>query len=570
MTIPMNPGKIKMAPKVCVPADFGRHHIGAPSHGNLTFNLGEGVKIRANSMILSLNSPVIDELTTNLHQTSLEADDFSREAVDCFVESTYTGEIEAVNLGNFRDVNKMSRVFQVSWLVAKCEEYFVSYLDKLDSESSYSDMLFVVEEAVYLMSAIKCRNFLDLVVTQLNKISAACLNVFVKNYMVDLSKSSLVKIDICLGILQPDVHVMLELLISHLEDQENKRLDKNTRYLLKNADLMTCGRAHPDLLKKLFDMLENIECLQREDFQLMLSVSRQMAIQPQQQICNDCNNSLLHQYSTSSEFVDTHSARTYSVSVDFFKHPKYLMKGVETSVVIENLELCENVSTLYTCIDGLWTYLYQGAGGGKFTLLPDIVTLKEERGWDLLSLGYVDGLYRDQDTRKLLIPLKLCDELVSESTELCKAIICPYLSRQEFVKQFFLKDSSFTFSLTDPRFANQEFFLKTTAMKENNPDTFTMRYGFSDLDLEHPAHDVPILHFAIEGKTKRGYEILLPLSWCGKPTCDVTKTYWNWGYIRFHDMDMSDLEMTGNSKHVILDIYYSRFDDYRLVAFLMI
>ena len=151
--------EIKMAPKVCVPADFGRHHIGAPSHGNLTFNLGEGVKIRANSIILSLNSPVIDELTTNLHQTSLEADDFSREAVDCFVECTYTGEIEAVNLGNFRDVNKMSRVFQVSWLVAKCEEYFVSYLDKLDSESSYSDMLFVVEEAVYLMSAMKCRDF---------------------------------------------------------------------------------------------------------------------------------------------------------------------------------------------------------------------------------------------------------------------------------------------------------------------------------------------------------------------------------------------------------------------------
>ena len=42
-----------MAPKVCVPADFGRHHIGAPSHGNLTFNLGEGVQIKANSIILS-------------------------------------------------------------------------------------------------------------------------------------------------------------------------------------------------------------------------------------------------------------------------------------------------------------------------------------------------------------------------------------------------------------------------------------------------------------------------------------------------------------------------------------
>ena len=220
-----------MAPKVSVPADFGRHHIGAPSHGNLTFNLGEGVKIRANSIILSLNSPVIDELTTNLHQTSLEADDFSREAVDCFIESTYTGEIEAVNLGNFRDVNKMSRVFQVSWLVARCEGYFVSYLDKLDSESSYTDMLFVVEEAVYLMSAMKKRDLLDLVTPKMNNISVACRSKFVQNYLSDLSHSSSVKIDACLTITDSHPFIMLEVLISHLEKQENKALDKSTRYL---------------------------------------------------------------------------------------------------------------------------------------------------------------------------------------------------------------------------------------------------------------------------------------------------------------------------------------------------
>ena len=67
-----------MAPKVCVPADFGKHHIGAPSHGNLTFNMKEGEPIKANSIILSLNSPVIDNLTTDLHLTSIDVEDFSR------------------------------------------------------------------------------------------------------------------------------------------------------------------------------------------------------------------------------------------------------------------------------------------------------------------------------------------------------------------------------------------------------------------------------------------------------------------------------------------------------------
>ena len=160
-----------MAPKVCVPADFGRHHIGAPSHGNLTFNLIEGVQIKANSIILSLNSPVIDDLTTNLHLTSLEAEDFTREAVDCFIEASYTGEVEALNKGNFRDVNKMSHVFQVSWLVARCKEFFVSYVDTLHSESDYSDLLFAVDEAVYLQSAMKKNDFWNLVIKKMSSIS---------------------------------------------------------------------------------------------------------------------------------------------------------------------------------------------------------------------------------------------------------------------------------------------------------------------------------------------------------------------------------------------------------------
>ena len=559
-----------MAPKVCVPADFGRHHIGAPSHGNLTFNLGEGVKIRANSIILSLNSPVIDELTTNLHQTSLEADDFSREAVDCFVESTYTGEIEAVNLGNFRDVNKMSRVFQVSWLVAKCEEYFVSFLDKLDCESSYSDMLFVVEEAVYLMSAIKCRDFLDLVVIQMNKISAACRNNFVQNYMGDLSKSSFVKIDACLVILQSDVHILIGLLVSHLENQEIDNIDKNTRHLLKNADLITCGRDHPDVLKKLFDILENVKC-QQEDFQLLLGITRQMAIQPQRQIWNDIDNPLFHRYSISNEFTEKY-ARTISVSVNFFSHPKYLMKGVATSVVFKNLALCENISNLYTYIDGLWSGGYQSIGREEKcdSLSSEIISHKERQGWDLLSLEYINRLFHDQDTKRLLNPLKQCEKLVSKSTELCKAIICPYLSRQDFVKQFFLKDNLFTFSVSDSKFANQEFVLKTTAMKENDPDTFTMNYGLSDSERDYSARDLPKLHFAIETK-RLDKEIILPLSWCGKPTCDVTKTYWNWGYIQFHNKSMKNLETMQNSKDdfIKLDYYYSESYPCRLVAFLL-
>ena len=71
-----------MASKVQVPMDFGVKYLGSPSHGNLKFRLQEGGEIPANSMIISYNSPVIESLTTDLMQTSIDVDDFSKDAVE--------------------------------------------------------------------------------------------------------------------------------------------------------------------------------------------------------------------------------------------------------------------------------------------------------------------------------------------------------------------------------------------------------------------------------------------------------------------------------------------------------
>ena len=57
-----------MAPDIKVPANFGRKHISSPVHGNLLLKLKDGQEIKTNSMIMSLNSPVIDRLTTDLCQ----------------------------------------------------------------------------------------------------------------------------------------------------------------------------------------------------------------------------------------------------------------------------------------------------------------------------------------------------------------------------------------------------------------------------------------------------------------------------------------------------------------------
>ena len=57
-----------MRPRIRVPANFGKEHINSPVHGNLVLKLKDGEVIKTNSMIMSLNSPVIENLTTNLFQ----------------------------------------------------------------------------------------------------------------------------------------------------------------------------------------------------------------------------------------------------------------------------------------------------------------------------------------------------------------------------------------------------------------------------------------------------------------------------------------------------------------------
>ena len=531
-----------MAPKVCVPADFGRHHIGAPSHGNLTFNLGEGVQIKANSIILSLNSPIIDDLTTNLHLTSLEAEDFSREAVDCFIEASYTGEIEAVTVGNFRDVNKMSRVFDISWLVARCEEYFVSYLDKLDSESSNPDILFAVEEAVYLLSTVKKRDFLNLVVKKMCCISVTRRDSFMKEYLNDFINSSKFKIDASIAIVKTDVHVLIEIVILHLEQQGNLSLDDNTRYLLKSVNLAICHQKSPDLHTKLYSVLANLQSVGKEDFQLLLEITKQLTSKPLPQT---------------------------SQLVTIFQYSEDFVGSVEFGTAFKNLVSNREVKNLYTFIDGLFCRVYQGDLTLPKSLLSDMIAVKQERNWDKVNIEYLDKLYRDNETGELIDLLKACDELVSNEN-ISKVTITDYLSPGDFVKKIFMQNSAFNIPVSQTKYQKQQFVLTTT--KAGYPDTFSMKYRLLDQDPEQ-LFDLPELHFAIE-RVEGSNSVLFPLSWCGKPTCDKTRAYWNWGYINFHDKKIRELDMDLGSGGLV-DVRYSfkiksqKINECRLVAFVI-
>lgn len=513
-----------MAPKVVVPADFGRRHIGSPSHGNLTFNLEKGVQVKANSIILSLNSPVIDDLTSSLHLLSLEADDFSRDAVDCFVEAAYTGEAEAVNLKNFRDVNKMSRVFQVGWLVAKCKEYFVSHLDKLSGKSNFSTFSFVVEESLYLVSALKNHEFFDLVVRKMSSISAWKRSYFSRRYLHDLSSCNFQQIDICLKILSPElIYVIVKLLLSHLTGKSNKSFDQNSRYILNKIDIRNCFLTHPDLGEQLFSVLENFENYSTEDSRLFLSLLKQK-----------CTSTVKNCETTEIKDITP-------LSFPLFNR---ISNDSDLDGVLQYLVESKTINNMYLLFDLVWSYLFERRNVNfDLNLIVDkMIAIKEANGWKSLEFSYVSHIRMPCSNTSTFVNIVLKSGRIvskSDSSESSKSTVLGEYSGSQFVNEIFTKDREFEFYPSGEKCIDKKCILGISSVKDNKPDSFSMNVKLSDPSLT--------AHLVLEWLSPKLNDWrILPISWCSRPlrytpylNCEER---WIWGYLIFRK-DISKNEL---------------------------
>ena len=533
--------KKTMAPKVCVPADFGKQHIGAPSHGNLTFTLQEGVKIKANSIILSLNSPVIDELTTNLHQTSLEADDFSREAVDCFIEAAYTGEVEALNRENFRDVNKMSAVFKVNWLADRCEQYFESYLRALDSESSYTEILFAVEEAVFLMSALKSRTFLNMVVQKMSGFNGR--DPFIFGYLSNLSAATFLQIDACVAIVNADIHVLVELLLTYLEEKDIFSFDEKSRYLFEILDLDLCYMKSPKTHEKLFSVLKSMENLKSEDYKLILGKLEQISSQ---------------------------NVVSYWSVVAMKPFGPYLQSSLNS--MINTLVADKTVDNMYKLVDGIWLRLRECHDDTEF-LIEDLWEIKDMYGWEKIDYEYVNRLFvhsASAECKCFVERLRNCSSLVSKRHDKFYASSSSeYSSPNAFIREIFDKDNEILFHVENPEYSDISFILSSTPMKGNDPNTFSLKWGALS---RRPNFVVPKVHFALE-RWKDDQWSIIPITWCSKPVCESTRRVWHWGPIWFGNIGENVFHklIKGDEKLVNWKPSIGSFEEckYRFVLFIV-
>ena len=278
-----------MAPRVCVPMDFGRHLIGSPTHSNLKLNTSEGGEVLASSVILSFNSPVIDNMTTTLHMTSVDMLEFGKAAVQLFVDTAYSGTAEGITQELFRDINKMANVFEVSWLIKTCAGYFTKVADSVKTPS-YNKLLYLFEEAAFVSESLKTKDFLTVASEKIKMLKVK--QQFIEKYLDNAARLSTQRLDIVIELAGTEVNFVVQKLTSQLSELVLEHgLPNHCQYLLDNSDLSLCRENNRVIFDQLFDVLDTLpddmlrwthNLLRRSTkMRVSVAVSVNQAIEPQ-------------------------------------------------------------------------------------------------------------------------------------------------------------------------------------------------------------------------------------------------------------------------------------------------
>ena len=527
-----------MAPNVSVPMNFGLKLLDSPTHNTLQLKASQGAVVRASSVILSFNSPVIDHMTTSLHLTSVNMEEFSEEAVRNFVDAAYSGQSPPISRNLFRDIHKLANVFQMSWLVTRCVQQFTDIAQSLQ-EPSYEDLLFLFDEAVYVLSQLKSR---ELVETALSKIRT--LNEeqnFIRNYLVDLNSLSTQQLDLIIELAGTSVEYIVEplteQLTASLEKGENK-VPANCKYLLENCELHLCQIDHERSCDKLFDVLQKIGDQTLEDSKWVLQIHRKttaaalkLAFSPgackKTESVNRPASSVLPQNSIPNLF----HAIDFKMSFD---------------EVVDWLGNSTEVTSLLMFFEGMWTWMLTNNYKHKSPaeVVPRLIEIKEKRGWTNVFYGWLN-MWRCENNDLIGI--------IKSNGKLCS----PNLDRKKWgtfhsrifrsVASIFEKETELCFDISKSTAAAVDkrnclnhgkcgLLLKTVPAKDGaNVVLWTDPAEYPDDIHFHKEFQAKDMHLTALIQVDGDYLSYFPLSWLGTPVLKDRSVYWGEILSKFSD-----------------------------------
>ena len=547
-----------LIPCIQVPMNFGLEYLGSPSHGNLKFLLKDE-ELLANSAIMSFNSPVIKKITVELYQTEIEVKEFSKSAVQCFLEASYSGTFKDISKLNFRDLNKIGHVFEVTWLIEKCFEYFQELAGTV-REDNFDEQSFLFDEAMYVLDKLKKRTFIDVVIKKFTS-SATYTQHFVTNYLRNVSSCSAKYLDVIMEITANQEHIFVEALINNLERTECT-LDQTSRYILQRLTYKDCSSTYETVYQRLFQKLAELETPITEDFRLIMRA--------------------LQQYNKAQkEIKDSISyAAVPNLFLDFQQLNNINDLDELTTFLIES----PMVTNSYLFFDAVHNWLYEKrinkstpfvSINKSDEFIDKFAHTMQSKGWKPLELEYIRGKH----TASLG---GLVDEIRNKASMVSENCSNRILSKSKYSpEELFARDHDIKFKFKQASITNCSkegdcgFILRVTAATGKIDDSFNIQLVVDpnlypdDIHFHRESHMLPDnIHFTLDITLDGTTYPSAPITWYGRPCQDITDKYWHWGSNCF--WKLGETTLSRSRRHLLKKrIVYSSTAKIRPIVFIV-
>ena len=214
---------------------------------------------------LTKASPVFKRLIDELSFHEIEMDDFEADAVGVFLAMLEEEKAKDFEKDQFREIHKMSVVFEVLWLQISCRSWLRG---KIKRRMGNEEKLYVFEECLFILRKWEENFLMDMLIS---KIVCDDNTQFVMEYLKDLKKVDSIQIDLMLRISVRDNKLFLQIIQQNLVDETT--LHKNIKYLLQKFDVVFCWAEHNDLYTQVLEQIRNLQDISVEDLKFVVEIS---------------------------------------------------------------------------------------------------------------------------------------------------------------------------------------------------------------------------------------------------------------------------------------------------------
>ena len=492
---------------------------------------------------MSYNSPVIKKMTVELFQTEIPVENFSKYAVECFLEASYSGVLEKLSKSNFRDLNKMACVFEVDWLIEKCFEYFQK-LTEFVRDDNFEEQLFLFDEAMFVMDKRKKRRLMDIVIKQFASL-ATCTQYFATQYLKDVSSCPKKNLEVIMEMTADQDHILVEAILNNLENNECTAIDENSRFIIERLNFKSSLSSSESAYQRLFVKLEEIENPLTEDFRLIMRALKQY-----NKALKEMNTSIACTALPNNRALkETNTVIPYSALPNLFHDFNQVndLKNLEalTHFLIES----PLVVNSYMFYDTVYSWLLDKG----ISVNTPIVCISDNfvemfsdlmisRGWKPIDLKYIEN--KDESAWG-----GLTDKIRKHPNLVTNEIINRIPSTSEYTpEKLFARDHDikFKYKQTSIRNCSKEgdcgFILRVTAATGKDDDSFNIQLVLDpnlypdDIHFHRESHMLADnLHFTIYVTNYIGNTVnARPVTWCGKPEESTYQLDWCWGAQHFY------------------------------------